>query len=65
MLEETLHESSGAPVGGMSLVRGGSAPPLVRQTIPGLLRETVAAHGDRPALVLPAQGIDLAARLLR
>lgn len=48
---------TGAPVDGMSYVRGTTAPELRFITIPQLFRETVARFGPRDAVIFPGQGI--------
>lgn len=48
-----------APEGGMSYVRGPSAPALAYITIPQLLRETVSRFGPREAMVFPEQNARL------
>ncbi|SEO25158.1 fatty-acyl-CoA synthase [Salinihabitans flavidus] len=50
-------EGTGAPVDGMSYVRGTTLPELRFITIPQLFRETVARFGPRDAVIFPAQGI--------
>ena len=46
-----------APAAGLSQVRGATEPPLSDLTIAGLLAQTVARFGDRPAAVFREQGI--------
>lgn len=43
------------PENGMSFVSGSTVKPLLFKTIPQVLRETVARHGPRDAIVAPAQ----------
>ena len=43
------------PENGMSFVSGSTSEPLLFKTIPQVLRETVARHGPRDAIVVPAQ----------
>ncbi|WP_416898407.1 MAG: AMP-binding protein [Minwuia sp.] len=45
------------PRDGKAHVVGDTGPELWRKTIPGLLAETVAAHGDREAAVFREQGV--------
>ena len=45
-----------SPVDGRSYVAGDRRPPLRYATIPDVLRETVARHGPRDAVVLPREG---------
>lgn len=48
----TVQESlSTAPLNGVSHVRGPVEPPLLRMTVPQLLREAVTRHGGRDALI--------------
>lgn len=46
-----------APIDGLSHVQGPDEPPLQHITIPALLRQAVAQHGSREALVFPDAGI--------
>jgi fatty-acyl-CoA synthase len=48
---------TGAPVEGMSYVRGASTPPLAYVTIPRLLRDAVSRFGPREAMVFCQQGV--------
>lgn len=48
-----------APRDSRSYVRGPAEPPLLYETVPQLLRETVARFGPRDALVFPAQDLRL------
>ncbi len=45
------------PANGLSYVKGDTTSPLSEQTIPALLADTVARHGQRPAVVFREQGI--------
>lgn len=49
--------AGGAPVEGMSYVRGVSTPPLAYVTIPRLLRDAVSRFGPREAMVFCQQGV--------
>jgi fatty-acyl-CoA synthase len=57
MTESTTSSLGIAPSGGLSHVRGATEPPLSTLTIDGLLAQTVARFGDRPAAVFREQGI--------
>ena len=46
---------TGVPENGMSFVRGSNTKPLLHKTIPQVLRETVARHGQRDAIVASSQ----------
>ena len=46
---------AGVPENGMSFVRGSNTKPLLHKTIPQVLRETVARHGQRDAIVASSQ----------
>jgi fatty-acyl-CoA synthase len=46
---------AGVPESGMSFVRGSNTKPLLHKTIPQVLRETVARHGQRDAIVASSQ----------
>ena len=48
-----------APVDNRSYVAGDKSKPLRLQTIPGMLRETVATFGSREAIAFPLQDISL------
>ena len=50
------HPAALSPVDGRSYVAGDRRPPLRYATIPDVLRETVARHGPRDAVVLPREG---------
>ncbi|GHF60316.1 AMP-binding protein [Seohaeicola zhoushanensis] len=52
-------ESSLAPTGNVSYVRGASVPPLAYITVPQLLREAVSRFGPREAAVFCQQGVRL------
>lgn len=53
---------SAAPEDGLSHVRGPQQPPLSRATIPQLLLQTAAAHGDSDALIFSETGVRLSYR---
>ena len=55
--EGNLPAASLAPLEGLSHVKGPSTPPLLRCTIPDLLRDAVAKFGSRDAVVFCEQGI--------
>ncbi len=55
VLRSGQEDDSLAPLNGQSYVRGRVHPPLVYQTIPELLRETVANFGQRDAVVFCEQ----------
>ena len=48
-----------APIDNRSYVAGETSSPLRRETIPGMLKETVAKFGSREALAFPLQKISL------
>ncbi|MEM8836969.1 MAG: AMP-binding protein [Pseudomonadota bacterium] len=56
-MTNNLDMQSRAPVGGRSIVRGLTGEALIEDTIPVLLKKTVAAFGNREAAVFPAQDI--------
>ncbi len=45
------------PEPALSYVHGAAAIPLLGETIGANLARTIAAHGDRPALIVPPQGV--------
>ncbi len=56
------------PEPALSYVHGAAEIPLLGETIGANLARTIAAHGDRPALIVPSQGVrwsygDLGARV--
>lgn len=57
ILEAETQEGTqaGVPENGMSFVRGSNTKPLLHKTIPQVLRETVARHGQRDAIVASSQ----------
>ncbi|MBP6778874.1 MAG: AMP-binding protein, partial [Piscinibacter sp.] len=57
MAESTTSSLGIAPAAGLSQVRGATEPPLSDLTIAGLLAQTVARFGDRPAAVFREQRI--------